>query len=180
MLELSVNGGELFDEGSYKIIRTRPIVLKLEHSLLSVSKWESKWQIPFLNNKEKTKEQFLDYVRCMTITQNVDPNVYIAMPQSDIQKVKEYIENPMSATWFSKQNDGKQSGRVITSELIYRWMAQLQIPFECDKWNFNRLLTLIRVCYAENTPKKKMGVNNVLKQNASLNKKRKQAMHTRG
>jgi len=180
MLEIVIEGGELYDETTEKIIRTKPVRLKLEHSLLSISKWESKWHIPFLKESEKTQEQFIDYVRCMTITQNVDPKVYQMMSLKTIKEVKAYIDDPMTATWFSKDNSSKRSNRIITSELVYCWMTQNQIPFECDKWNFNRLLTLIRVCSAENAPKKKMGNKKILSQNASLNAKRKQAMHTRG
>jgi len=180
MLEIFVEEGELFDESTLRVIKTNPIHLKLEHSLLSIAKWESKWHIPFLQESERTQEQFLDYVRCMTITQNVEPSVYKILPAKTIYEIKSYIDDPMTATWFNKESNSKKGGRVVTSELVYCWMAQCQIPFDCEKWNFNRLITLIRVCSIENSPKKKMSGKNVLKQNASLNAKRKQAMHTRG
>lgn len=180
MLEIIVEGTELFDEGTYKITKTKPTLLKLEHSLLSISKWESKWKIPFLKEPNKSNEEFIDYVRCMTITQNVDPSVYRALSLKNINDIKMYIEDPMTATWFNKSEKTNKNGRVVTSELVYCWMAQNQIPFECDRWNFNRLLTLIRVCNSENSPRKRMSSKNVLKQNASLNAKRKQALNTRG
>lgn len=180
MLEISVGETELFDEETFRIIRTKPTVLKLEHSLLSISKWESKWKIPFLKDKEKTTEQFIDYVRCMTITQNVDPKVYQGLRSSELIEIKSYIDDPMTATWFNEKQSAKRSSRVVTSELVYCWMAQNNIPFECEKWNFNRLITLIRVCNAENAPQKKMGRDKTARQNAALNAKRKQAMRTRG
>ena len=180
MLEITVGETELFDEETFEIVKTKPTVLKLEHSLLSISKWESKWKIPFLKEKDKTTEQFIDYIRCMTITQNVDPKIYTGLPYSVLNKVKAYIEDPMTATWFNNQQMSNRSKRVVTSELIYCWMTQNQIPFECEKWNFNRLITLIRVCNAENAPRKKMGRDKVTKQNAALNAKRKAAMHSRG
>ena len=172
MFEVWVNDVEFFDELNLKIIKIKPVLLKLEHSLFSISKWESKWHKPFLKETEKTNEEFLDYVRCMTITQNVDPRIYKALPFRTIKEIKAYIEDPMTATWFNDAGGNKKNGRVVTSELVYCWMAQNQIPFECDKWNFNRLLTLIRVCNIENSPRKKMSNGNILKQNKSLNAKR--------
>lgn len=180
MLEIEVGEIELFDEESSRIIKTKPIRLKLEHSLLSISKWETKWHIPFLQQNEKTYEQFIDYVRCMTITQNIDENVYRSLSVQTLLQIKQYIDDPMTATWFAKESNSRKNSRVVTSELIYCWMTQNQIPFECEKWNFNRLLTLIKVCSTENAPKKKMSGKNVLKQNASINAQRKKAMHTRG
>lgn len=180
MFEIPVGEAEIFNEETFEIFRTKPTVLKLEHSLLSISKWESKWKIPFLKEKEKTTEQFLDYIRCMTITQNIDPRIYKGLSYSELKAIKEYIDDPMTATWFNDQQNTKKNGRTVTSELIYCWMTQNNIPFECEKWNFNRLMTLIRVCNAENAPKKKMGKDAVFRQNSALNEKRKKAMHTRG
>ena len=180
MLEITVEGAELFNEETFEITRTKSTVLKLEHSLLSISKWESKWKIPFLKEKEKTTDQFIDYIRCMTITQNVDPRVYLGLSYSNINEIKSYIDDPMTATWFANQQLSKKNGRTVTSELIYCWMTQNNIPFECEKWNFNRLITLIRVCNAENAPRKKMGKDSTRKQNAALNAQRKAAMRTRG
>lgn len=180
MLEISVGETELFDEETFRIIRIKSKVLKLEHSLLSISKWESKWKIPFLKDKDKTTEQFIDYVRFMTITQNVDPNIYSGLSLANLNEVKAYIDDPMTATWFNDKQNNRRGSRVITSELVYCWMTQNNIPFECEKWNFNRLITLIRVCSAENSPKKKMGKEKTARQNAALNAKRKQAMHSRG
>lgn len=156
MLTITVPGLRLFDERTMKFSTVSEVTLKLEHSLLSISEWEKKWCIPFiesdnpyLRKKEwsKTAENLLDYVRCMTINKDVDPSVYSRLTQDDLQKIKHYMESPMSATFFN--DDKAQSGHdnhVITSEYIYGQMATLGIPFSCEKWHFNRLMNLIRIC----------------------------------
>ena len=170
MLKLEIPENELFDEATGMFISTKSTVLQLEHSLISLAKWESKWHKPFMDDKhEKTDEELRDYIRCMTITQNVDPNVYSALSISDIEKIKEYMENPMTATWFNDKKMPKSKQRVTTAELIYYWMISLQIPFECERWHINRLLTLIRVCNIENAPKEKMKKGDIYRQNAELN-----------
>lgn len=172
MLEIVVKGVECYDEAKDEFISTKDTTLCLEHSLLSLAKWESKWHKPFLNNDNKTQEEILDYVRCMTITRNVDPSVYAAMTINQIEQVKAYIEDPMTATWFNDKNQPKRRQKAITAEIIYYWMVALQIPFECEKWHLNRLLTLVRVCNIENAPKKKMKKGDIYKQNAALNAER--------
>ena len=157
--------------------------LTLEHSLLSVSKWESIWCKPFLANKDKTVEEFLSYVECMTITPvNVNPEVYKRIPKSEFDRVNDYVNNPSTATTFSDPKGGFGRGEVITSEIIYYWMTALNIPFECQKWHLNRLLTLIRVCEIKNDPKsqKKMTANEIRKNNDKLNEMRRKAMHSKG
>lgn len=154
--------------------------IKIEHSLVAISKWEAKWHVPFLDDAtEKTAEMMLDYIRCMTISQNVDPDVYNYLTEENVKEINEYIDDPMTATWF---NDGKHGGRkeVITSEIVYYWMIAQQIPPEYDKWHFNRLMTLIRVCSEKNAPKKKMSNRDILSRNKALNEARKKAHHTRG
>lgn len=181
MLYLNVESGELYDEVNESFITTKETNLQLEHSLVSLSKWESKWCKPFLDSKEeKTTEQIMDYIRCMTITKNVDPNVYKNLTQKNIDTIMEYINAPMTATWFSDDKNHRRSSETVTNELIYYWMISLQIPFECEKWHLNRLMTLIRVCTVKNTPPKKMSKSEILSRNHALNQARLKNMGTHG
>ena len=180
MLEITIPATDYWDERSQTFISTNEQSLCLEHSLDSISKWESKWCKPFLSTN-MTTEETLDYIRCMTLTRNVSPNVYIFIPDSVIKQVSEYINSPMTATWFSEDKNGKKPGReVITAELIYYWMIALNIPFECRKWHLNRLLTLIRVCNIKNEPPKKMGKRATMSRNAAINAARRQQFNTKG
>lgn len=179
MLKLPIEGREYYDENLNKFITVKSQVLVLEHSLLSISKWEAKWKKSFLSNKQRTLEESLDYIRCMTINQ-VDPSVYYGITNAHMEKVNEYINDTQSATTFSKNPSDRPSREVITSELIYYWMVALQIPFECEKWHLNRLLTLIRICNIKNAPPKSMSKNAILSSNAALNKARRQALHSKG
>ena len=149
---------------------------------MSVSKWESRWCKPFLSNDPKTKEECDDYIRCMTLTQNVPQIVYKAIPDSVVEKVNDYIERPMTATWFrdDKNRPGPKNREIVTAELIYYWMIALNIPFECQKWHLNRLLTLIRVCNEKNAPQKKMTKKDLYSYNRSLNEARKKRLHSHG
>lgn len=180
MLKIQVKGRELFDEETLTFISAKDTVLQLEHSLISLAKWESKWHKPFLNNEQKTEEEMRDYIRCMTITQNVDPDVYYCMSEENLLEVKRYMEDPMTATWFNDKQNPKSRQKAVTAELIYCWMITLGIPLEWEKRHLNRLLTLIRVCNNENAPKKKMSKRDVYKQNAALNEARKQKWGTTG
>lgn len=180
MLKIQVKGRELFDEETLTFISAKDTVLQLEHSLISLAKWESKWHKPFLNNEQKTEEEMRDYIRCMTITQNVDPDVYYCMSEENLLEVKRYMEDPMTATWFNDKNNPKSRQKAVTAELIYYWMITLGVPLEWEKRHLNRLLTLIRVCNNENAPKKKMSRKDVYKQNAALNEARKQKWGTTG
>jgi hypothetical protein len=159
----------------------KPIVFQVEHSLVSISKWESKWKKPFLaKSNERSKEEMLDYIRCMTITKNIDPDVYYFLPENAVKEITEYIEDTMTATTFNSNGSEKSSKEIVTSEMIYYWMTAFQIPFECDKWHLNRLMTLIRICSIKNGPQKKMGPNEIRAQNRRLNAERRRAMHTKG
>jgi hypothetical protein len=179
MLELELSEKELYDEETNQFVYTKPITLRLEHSLVSLSKWEAKWKTPFLSNKNLTNEQAIDYIKCMTITQNVDDNVYKALNQSDLKKIEAYISEEQTATTFAKTNE-PPNRQVITSELIYFWMASYNIPMECQKWHLSRLLTLIRIASIKNQPEKKMSKNAILNRNKSLNAARRKAMHSKG
>lgn len=154
MLKLTVPPIELFDERTYEFTSTKPMTLQLEHSLVSLSKWESKWCKAFLKDKQKTSEELCDYIRCMTITQNVDPMIFTVLPASIIDKVTKYIEEPMTAVKFPKEKNAVTNREVITSEVIYYWMISYGIPFECQKWHLNRLLALINVCGIKSNPPK--------------------------
>lgn len=180
MLQIIVPGAEAWDDKNQEFLYTKEQSLQLEHSLVSVSKWESKWCKPFLSNQDKSVEEILDYIRCMTLTQNVDPNIYNCLTQDNIDKVNRYIESPMTATYFSEDPNGRKSREVITSELIYYWMVALNIPFECQKWHLNRLLTLIRVCNIKNQPPKKRSKREILSRNAALNEARRKQLNTKG
>ena len=181
MLKITIPKTEMFDEKKNEFVYTKGQTLALEHSLVSISKWEAKWHKPYLSKTPKTREEVLDYIRCMTLTQNVDPAVYNCIPRSELEKIDEYIKDPMTATWFSNEENMKgRQGRIVTSELLYYWMTAYQIPFECQKWHLNRLITLIRVCDEENKPKQKLSKNQLLARNAKLNKARRAALRSKG
>lgn len=180
MLQITIPGREQFDESTQEFIYSKEQTLQLEHSLVSLSKWESKWNKPFLTNKAKTREETIDYIRCMTITQNVKPEVYYNLTQENLEEVYKYINAPMTATTFSEEESKKSNRRTTTSELIYYWMVALQIPFECQKWHLNRLITLIRICNIENQPPKKRNAKATLNHYAALNAARKAKLNTRG
>ncbi|MCD8372607.1 MAG: hypothetical protein LUD27_04835 [Clostridia bacterium] len=179
MLVINIPSIEKWDEKRSVFVHTKGCSIQLEHSLVSISKWESRWNQPFLTKKEKTPEQILDYIKCMSITQNISDTVYNDIPANELNKIIDYISAPMTATVFS---DTKVAGRneTITSEVIYYWMVTLNIPFECQKWHLNRLLTLIRVCNIKNQPKKKIKTNELINRNAQLNAARRQRLNTRG
>lgn len=180
MLRITIPAIELWDENKEEFINTKEQTLQLEHSLVSLSKWESKWNKPFLSKDTKTEEEELDYIKCMTITQNVDPNVYKFIPLNVREEIKEYINAPMTATWFSEDKNTKSSSEQITSELIYYWMVAQNIPFECEKWHLNRLITLIKICNIKSQPPKKMGKKAIMSRNAALNAARRKQLNTKG
>lgn len=180
MLRITVPAAELWDEENERFIRTKEQTLQLKHSLVSISKWESKWHKAFLSKKDKTQEEVMDYIRCMTMTQNVDPNVYLCLTPENIAEINAYIENPMTATVFSEDRAGRANNEIVTSELIYYWMIALQIPQEYEKWHLNRLLTLIRVCNIKNSPPKKRSKNDIMRRNAELNAARRKQFNSKG
>ena len=178
MLEIHVEAAEQFNEETNEFYYVKPQTLKLEHSLVSVSKWESKWHKPFLTNTEKTNEEIFDYIRCMTINQ-VDPQVYTVFSSKNIEDIQKYIDNPMTATTIHETNN-RPNSETITSELIYYWMVALDIPFECEKWHLNRLLTLIRICNIKNQPQKKMSRQETIERNRAINAVRRQQARAKG
>lgn len=180
MLQITIPSTELWDERKEEFVYVKEKTLQLEHSLVSLSKWESKWNKSFLSSSDKTNEETIDYIRCMTITQNVDPEVYTRLKNNVIKQIYDYINAPMTATVISDTKRGGSSREVITSELIYYWMIALNIPFECQKWHLNRLLTLIRVCEIKNTPPKSMNRREIMNRNAALNAARRKQFNTKG
>lgn len=180
MLEINIEKFELFDEEKQEFVSGGPCKLQLEHSLISISKWEAKWQKPFLTNKDKTEEEIRDYIVDMTINKNVKSDVYLGLSQDNLNAINEYISSPMTATWFNERKAQPPNREVITSELIYYWMIAMNIPFECQKWHLNRLLTLIKVCTIKNTPPKKMSRREIAKRNNALNRERRAMLHTKG
>lgn len=171
---------EGWDDENQVFVEPQTVVLQMEHSLVSLSKWESKWKKAFLSKKDKTNEEILDYIRCMTLTPDVDPSVYSHLTAENFKRIQEYIDDPMTATYFSEEKGGKSSNEVVTAELIYWWMIALTIPFECQYWHINRLLTLVRVCNAKNQPPKKVNKNEIMKRNTALNEARRKQLNSRG
>lgn len=179
MLTIVVPEREYYDENKNEFIHVKEATLQLEHSLVSLSKWESKWHKPFLSSKDKTDEEILDYIRCMSVTQNVNPDVFKRLSRNNIEQIVEYINAPMTATTFSDR-DGPKKSEIITAEIVYYWMISLNVPFECQKWHLNRLLTLIKVCSIKNTPPKKMSRREILSRNHALNASRRKALGSKG
>lgn len=181
MLKIVIPPNELWDETTGTFIQIKGCELQLEHSLVSISKWESKWNKSFLTNKQKTNEETMDYIRCMTLTQNVDQNTYKFIPNDVLDQISKYINLPMTAVHFSNDEENNHTHRTITSEVIYAWMIAMNIPFECQKWHLNRLLTLIRVCNIENgTSKKKRTSREIMSKNAALNAARRKQYNSKG
>ena len=171
---------EGWDEIKEEFVEPEVKVLQLEHSLVSLSKWESRWNKPFLTKQEKTEAELLDYIKCMTLTQNVNPDMYFHLSKENVEQIKNYIDAPMTATTFRGDNRGGSNREQVTAELIYYWMIALNIPFECQKWHLNRLLTLIRVCNLKNQPSKKMSRREIMSRNAALNAARRKQLGTNG
>lgn len=180
MLTIIIPETELFDDNKQEFMTLKPVTLQLEHSLVSVSKWESKWNKPFLSKEDKTAEETLDYIKCMTITQNVPDITFKRLTNKNIQDINKYIEAPMTATTFSNFGNSAPSREIVTSELIYYWMIALNIPLKCEKWHLNRLLTLIRVCNVKNSPPKKMSSKEIMSRNAALNAARRKKLNSKG
>lgn len=175
MLQITVQiSPDGWDEKNEMFVDARTVTLQLEHSLVSISKWESKWHKPFLLKQEKNYDEIIDYIKCMTLTRNVKDDVYDHLSRENIEQINDYINDPQTATTFSNNKKNGGSREIITSELIYYWMVALNIPFEeCQKWHLNRLLTLIRVCEVKNTPAKKMSKKDIYSRQAAINAARR-------
>lgn len=186
MLELTIQPPECWDETSEEFIYLKPVTLRLEHSLLSISKWEAKWKKPWLSKtKDKTYEESLDYIRCMTVNKDVPDYAYIYIDRKTMEVIEQYIDDNHTATWFSNnamtKTGAAKRNQVVTSELIYFWMSQYNLPFDvCEKWHLGRLLTLIDVCNRETQPSKKMSRDEINRQNHALNMARRAQHHSKG
>lgn len=181
MLRITIPlGEEYYDEETNEFIYPEEQTLELEHSLVSLSKWESKWHKPFLSKENMTDEETLDYIKCMTLNENVSDDVYRYISAKHISEITNYINDPMTATTFSKENEGKPSREIITAELIDYWMITLGIPSEYRNWHLNKLLTLIKVCTIKNSPQKKMGRAEAMQQQRALNASRRKHYNSKG
>ena len=181
MLSIYIKPRDLFDERTSEFIPVKGGTLKLEHSLVSISKWESKWKIPFLSKKPKTMDQIDDYIRCMSVNGDPDPLLIMSISSEDKNRIIDYIDEKRTATWFSNVDEKRNTqSEIITSERIYLWMIQYRIPHEYEKWHLSRLLTLIEICNRENTPPKKMSQAEIIARNKALNAERKARLHSRG
>ena len=180
MLRLVIPSAEFWSEENQEFVYTKSQNIQLEHSLVSLSKWEARWKKAFLDRKEKTLEEMVDYVRCMTITQNVDPDVYKYLTNENMDEINQYINAPMTATSFYNKSKKSSGGELVTAEIIYYWMIMLNIPLECQKWHLNRLFTLIRVCGIKNGPQKNKSMQSVMRENAALNAARRKQHRSRG
>jgi hypothetical protein len=180
VLQLKVAiGAEGFDETTSEFVDLDVVVLRLEHSLVSLSKWESKWEIPFLSKKEMTSEQVLDYVVMMNLDEEFPEGVLANLKDDHIDQINKYIAAKMTATTI-RDNSKTPNLEIITSEVIYYWMISMEIPFECQHWHLARLLTLIQVVNAKNAPKKKMSSADRASENRRLNAERRARTGSKG
>lgn len=180
MLIIECQASTLWDEQNEQFVESPQCVLKLEHSLLSISKWESIHHKPFLSNNAKTPEETVSYIECMTINRDVPQEVYSSLSVDAMTRINDYISDSHTATTVKRSNNQKISREIVTSELIYYWMVEFGIPFECEKWNLNRLMTLIDICAVKSTPEKKMSKQSIMAQNRALNNARRARHGSRG
>lgn len=184
MIEIVIPEQTKFNEKTNEFVHVKETKLKLEHSLLSVKKWEAKWHVPFLTKKEKSIDEFLSYISCMTLNrEKIDQNVYCCILPQDMITITDYIKDTMTATWFSNNSRigaSNKTGEVVTAETIYYWMISYNVPVEFEKWHLNQLLTLLKMIHIKSGGEKKMGKQEAARQRAKLNEQRKKALKTKG
>jgi hypothetical protein len=180
VLTLTIPEQELFDEDKEEFVYLPQVVLELEHSLVSLSKWESIYEKPFLETTEKTPQEALDYIKAMILTPDFSPEDLTRLSQANLMAINAHIDAKMTATWFSETQNHPPSREKITAELIYYWMISLNIPIEFQYWHLNRLFTLIKIFNVKNTPPKKMSSTELAARNRKLNEERKARFGTRG
>lgn len=180
MLRIIIEGDEVFNDETQTFDTINDVVFDLEHSLISLSKWESEYQKPFLSPGAKTSEEIFGYLKAMVVTPNLDPDVLYDCSQDNIDKIQKYIDSSQSATTFGVMPDRRGPGEVITSELIYYWLVSFNIPFECQYWHLNRLFSLIRICNIKSGKPRKMSRNDIAQRNRDLNAQRRAELGTSG
>jgi hypothetical protein len=180
MLKLTVLGSEYFDEWTSEFVTYEDVELELEHSLVAVSKWESKFCKPFLAPDAKSQPELIGYFEAMVITPNFDPSVLARLTQTNIDAVQAYIDSPYSATTFGDHPEKTSRREIITSELIYYWMVAYSVPFECQHWHLNRLMALLRICNIKSEKPKKMSRHEIASRNRELNAQRRAALNSPG
>ena len=180
MLKIIVPGNDFFDDSIQEFVTVGDLVVELEHSLVSLSKWESIYEKPFLAPGEKSSEEILGYIKTMLINPEIPSDVFSRLSEDNLSKINEYIDAKMTATWFSEQRGQLKSQEIITSELIYYWMITFQIPIMCENWHLNRLFTLIRICNIKNAAPKKMSRSETAARNRELNAQNRARLGTKG
>lgn len=179
MLTLNVAAREFFDDKTQTFVNVPSQTITLEHSLISLYKWEAAWEKPYLSKKPKSRIEALDYIRCMSINKEITLETIMSLTDDQIKQINTYIDAPMTATTFSKDT-AAPSRQVITAEVIYWQMINAQIPITCEKWHLNRLFTLIRVCNIKSNKPKKMGKQDLINRNKQLNQARRAQMNSKG
>jgi hypothetical protein len=180
MLTITVLGEEHWDQENEKFVYPDSFKLELEHSLVSLSKWESKWEVPFLGEKPKTTEMVLDYIECMILTPDPPADWISKLSKENIEEITAYFDSKQSATWFNDHHPEPKTGETITSELVYYWLDICDIDWQAQYWHLNRLLTLVKIHTVKQAKPKPMSRSEMLRRRRALNKQRLKEMEEGG